>query len=165
MALVIREMQPSDWAPVSFIYGQGIAGGNATFETAVPTWDRWDSSHRLEGRLVACEDDTIVGWAALSPVSARAVYAGVAEVSVYVATEYQDRGIGKLLLESLIEAAEGAGVWTLQASIFPENEASLRMHRRGGFRQVGYRERLARLKNAWRDVILLEKRSVRIGIG
>lgn len=163
MSFVTRKMQPTDWAAVSDIYGQGITTGNATFETDVPAWEKWDATHHPEARLVACEHGVIVGWAALSPVSARAVYAGVAEVSVYVSVQRQNQGIGRMLLKTLVEASEEAGVWTLQASIFPENELSLSVHKKCGFRQVGYRERLAKLKGSWRDVILLERRSSRVG--
>lgn len=164
MELIIRNLSPSDWEAVRAIYRQGIASGHATFETVSPDWDRWNRSHRTDVRLVACDAERVMGWAALSPVSARQVYDGVAEVSVYVADEGQNKGVGRLLLEHLIEAAERAGVWTLQAMVFPENEASLRLHQQCGFRLVGYRERLARLKGVWRDVMLMERRSARVGM-
>ena len=141
------------------IYEQGIAGGNATFETEAPSWDDWDRTH-LEGhRLVALQDDKVVGWAALSPVSERCVYAGVAENSVYVADEAQGRGVGRGLLEELIAGAERDGIWTIQTGIFPENEASIELHKRCGFRVVGTRERLGQHHGVWRDVVFMERRS------
>ena len=141
------------------IYEQGIAGGQATFETEPPSWDDWDRTH-LEGhRLVALQDGELVGWAALSPVSERCVYAGVAENSVYVADSAQGRGVGKALLEELIARAERNGIWTIQTGIFPENEASLALHERCGFRVVGARERLGQHHGVWRDVVLMERRS------
>lgn len=159
------------------IYRQGIATGNATFETDVPEWEKWDSSHRKDCRLVALErfgEDsselvvpleklTVLGWAALSPVSIRRVYAGVAEVSVYVSTAARGRGVGKALLQALVEESEGNGIWTLQAGIFPENTASISLHTSCGFRQVGIRRRIGKLGDAWRDVVLLERRSSRVG--
>jgi L-amino acid N-acyltransferase YncA len=155
----VRELRHKDWPAVKAIYEQGIAGGNATFETEAPSWDDWDRTH-LEGhRLVALQDDKVVGWAALSPVSERCVYAGVAENSVYVADEAQGRGVGRALLEELIERAEREGIWTIQTGIFPENEASLELHKRCGFRVVGTRERLGQHHGVWRDVVFMERRS------
>src|SRR4029453_11724679 len=136
---------------------------NATFETDVPEWDVWDSAHLSVCRLVAREDGAAVGWAALSRVSARAVYAGVAEVSVYVASSKQGKGIGSALLRRLIVEAESEGIWTLQAGIFPENIASIKLHEHVGFRDGGRRERIGKLKNVWRDVVLLERRSKVVG--
>ena len=141
------------------IYEQGIAGGQATFETEAPSWEDWDRSH-LEGhRLVALQDGEVVGWAALASVSERCVYAGVAEDSVYVADSAQGRGVGRALLEELIKRAEEDGIWTIQTGIFPENEASLALHERCGFRVVGTRERLGQHGGVWRDVVLMERRS------
>ena len=141
------------------IYEQGIAGGQATFETEAPSWEDWDRTH-LEGhRMVALGDGEVVGWAALSPVSERCVYAGVAENSVYVAESARGRGVGKALLEELIARAERAGIWTIQTGIFPENEPSLALHERCGFRVVGVRERLGQHRGVWRDVVLMERRS------
>ena len=141
------------------IYEQGIAGGNATFETEAPSWDDWDRTH-LEGhRLVALQDEKVVGWAALSPVSERCVYAGVAENSVYVADEAQGRGVGRALLEELIAGAGRDGIWTIQTGIFPENEASIELHQRCGFRVVGTRERIGQHHGVWRDVVFMERRS------
>ena len=141
------------------IYEQGIAGGNATFETEAPSWEDWDKTH-LEGhRLVALQGGDVVGWAALAPVSERCVYAGVAENSVYVADDAQGRGVGRALLEALITSAERDGIWTIQTGIFPENEASIELHKRCGFRVVGVRERLGQHQGVWRDVVFMERRS------
>ncbi|MEZ4414358.1 MAG: N-acetyltransferase family protein [Gemmatimonadota bacterium] len=161
----IRSLEPSDWEAVARIYGEGIAGGNATFEARVPTWPEWDGKHVKTPRLVAVSSSGDVnGWAALSPVSARPVYAGVAEVSVYVANGSQGRGVGRALLDALVTGSEGAGFWTLQAGIFPENVSSLRLHERCGFRVLGVRERVGRQGGVWRDVLLLERRSATVGI-
>jgi len=148
-----------DWPAVRRIYLQGIASGHGTFETKAPGWTKWDAAHRRDVRLVARDGEEVLGWAALSPVSARKVYAGVAEVSVYVAEGARGRGVGRALLEALVRASEGAGLWTLQAGVFPENEASLALHRRCGFRLVGVRERIGCAGGIWRDVCLLERRS------
>jgi L-amino acid N-acyltransferase YncA len=164
MNLVIESMKEGDWEQVREIYQQGIATGNATFETPAPTWEKWNSSHHRAGRLVARSGGEILGWAALSPVSGRCVYAGVAEVSVYVAARHHGMGLGKALLKSLIEASEENGIWTLQAGVFPENQASLILHEKMGFRVVGRRERIGRLNGIWRDVVLLERRSPIVGV-
>jgi phosphinothricin acetyltransferase len=161
-ALQITAMRPGDWKEVRRIYLEGIATGNATFETQAPSWKKWNAGHRREARLVARDGPRILGWAALSPASARAVYSGVAEISVYVGEAARGRGVGRALLEDLIRESEAAGVWTLQAGIFPENEASIALHRRCGFRIVGIRKRLGRLHGVWRDVYLLERRSARL---
>jgi len=160
----IDRMKAADWEEVRSIYQQGISTGNATFETEAPSWDQWDASHLAEGRFVARADARVTGWAALSPVSSRCVYAGVAEVSIYVGLQYAGQGIGRALLEALVAWSEQNGIWTLQAGIFPENEASLVLHRRCGFREVGRRQRLGRIKGVWRDVILLERRSGIVGV-
>jgi len=159
----LRALTPEDWASVRTIYEEGIATGNATFETAAPAWEAWDRGHLAIGRLVAVEGARVVGWAALSPVSSRCVYAGVAEVSVYVSAHARGRGVGWRLLGALVRAAEEAGLWTLQAGIFPENEASVALHRGAGFRIVGRRERLGRMGERWRDVLLMERRSGGVG--
>jgi L-amino acid N-acyltransferase YncA len=161
---LISEMTAADWPQVVKIYEQGIAGGQATFETEAPTWERWDAGHRRDCRLVARAGDRVLGWAALSPVSSRPAYAGVAEVSVYVGADEQGRGIGRALLGALIERSEELGVWTLQAAIFPENQASVTLHERSGFRVVGRRERVARLREVWRDTVILERRSRVAGV-
>ena len=157
-------MTERDWTDVRSIYEAGIATGHATFQTGAPTWEEWDRNHLATCRIVAKNSrDQIVGWAALSPVSSRPVYAGVAEVSVYVAPEARGQGIGGKLLRELIQQSEDDGRWTLQAGIFPENEGSLALHQSCGFRIVGRRERLGQLSGVWRDVILLERRSERVG--
>jgi phosphinothricin acetyltransferase len=154
----------SDWEKVRGIYLEGIAGGNATFETAAPTWEKWDAAHLPFGRLVARAADAVLGWSALSPVSDRCCYAGVAEASLYVGASHRGQGIGKTLLQATIDLAEKNGIWTLQAGIFPENLASLALVRKCGFREVGRRERLGKLHGVWRDVLLLERRSSVAGI-
>lgn len=164
MEYLISEMTAADWPQVVRIYEQGIAGGQATFETEAPTWERWDAGHRRDCRLVARAGDRVLGWAALSPVSSRPAYAGVAEVSVYVGADEQGRGIGRALLRTLVERSEEVGVWTLQAAIFPENQASVTLHERSGFRVVGRRERVARLREVWRDTVILERRSRVAGV-
>jgi phosphinothricin acetyltransferase len=161
--LLIRRLTESDWPAVAAIYAEGITTGNATFDADVPSWDAWDASHLPEQRLVAEDGGRVLGWAALSGVSDRCCYAGVAENSVYVAAEARGRGVGRALLERLVADAEAAGIWTIQAGIFPENEASVALHRRCGFRVVGVRERLGQLDGVWRDVLLLERRSEVVG--
>jgi phosphinothricin acetyltransferase len=162
----VDAMSSDDWPAVRDIYEAGIATGEATFQTEAPPWDAWDAAHLETCRLVAREEDgTLIGWAALGRVSARPVYVGVAEVSVYVAAGARGRGVGRRLLTALIEAAERDGRWTLQASIFPENEASVRIHEQCGFRVVGRRERIARQYGRWRDTLLLERRSSVVGLG
>lgn len=161
----IRTLQLTDWPAVKTIYEQGIATGNATFESRAPGWEAWDAAHRPDCRFAA-EDETgqVCGWAALTPVSGRCVYAGVAEVSVYVAEACRGMGIGRLLLSALVEASEQVGLWTLQAGIFPENTGSLILHERAGFRMVGRRERIGQMHGQWRDTVLLERRSTAVGI-
>ena len=156
--VIIQAMQPSHWERVQEIYLEGIATGHATFETEAPSWERWNDSHLPAPRLIGLSDSEVVGWAALSRVSPRDVYRGVAEVSVYIARAAHGKGIGRRLLEELIEASERAGIWTLQASVFPENVASIRIHLGCGFREVGRRERIGRLNGVWRDTVLLERR-------
>lgn len=157
-------MLPQDWPQVRKIYLEGIAAGNATFETDAPSWEKWDNSHLQDCRRVASSRGEVLGWAALSPVSSRRVYAGVTEVSVYVASAAQGQGVGRALLSSLIQSAEAAGIWTLQAGIFPENLASLRLHKSLGFREVGQREKIGKMGDRWRDVMLLERRSKVSGV-
>ena len=155
----IEAMSEGDWPEVRRIYIEGLETGDASFETEAPTWERWNTGHRPDCRLVARDGEGILGWAALSPISSRRVYAGVAEVSIYIAAAARGRGVGKALLDALITESERAGVWTLQASIFPENEASVRLHKQSGFREVGRREAIAQRSGIWRDTILLERRS------
>jgi phosphinothricin acetyltransferase len=162
-------MTEADWPRVEAIFAAGIAGGEATFETATPAWEQFDAAKVRDPRLVAVDDSgAVVGWAAASPVSARAVYRGVIEHSVYIDPVQQGRGIGRLVLAAFVDAAEAAGYWTIQSSIFPENTASLSLHRRAGFRVVGTRERIARSElgphaGQWRDTVMVERRSTRNG--
>jgi L-amino acid N-acyltransferase YncA len=155
----IRPLVAPDWPAVEGIYAQGIATGLATFETAPPSWHEFDRTRLAEHRFVATEDGEIVGWVAVSPTSGRECYAGVVEHSVYVAERARGRGVGRILLEALLASTDAAGIWTIQTSIFPENETSLALHRRLGFRVVGRRERIARLRGEWRDTLLLERRA------
>jgi phosphinothricin acetyltransferase len=163
MDLAIRDMESADWPAVSEIYREGIDTAQATFETAVPAYEEWDQAHLARPRVVAIEGRVVLGWAALSPVSRRAVYAGVAEVSVYVGTVFRSRGVGQTLLRVLVDKSEEAGIWTLQAGIFTVNRASRLLHRRSGFREVGIRERIGQLHGVWHDVVLMERRSARVG--
>jgi phosphinothricin acetyltransferase len=163
MNVEIVHLTQEHWAAVQEIYRAGIASGNATFETEVPEWEQWDAKHLQFARLVILVDAEVKGWAALSPVSTRRVYRGVAENSVYVAPDAQGLGLGRLLLNRLINESEMNGVWTLQNSIFPENVASLNLHRSFGFREVGRRERIAQLDGVWRDTIFMERRSTVAG--
>ncbi len=162
-AVRIRNLVQEDWTFVRSIYLAGIATGQATFETTAPTWEDWDQGHLPVPRLVAVAGEAVVGWAALSSVSKRSAYAGVAEVSVYVAPASQGQGTGHTLLEALVRESERQGVWTLQANIFPENIRSISLHKSCGFREVGTRERIARLNGVWRDTVLLERRSKQAG--
>lgn len=151
-------MTEEDWVAVAEIYAEGIATRLATFETGTPTWAEFDAGRLPDHRLVAVDEGRIVGWAALSPTSGRACYAGVVEHSVYVSSEVRGRGVGRALMDALIRSATDAGLWTIQTSVFPENEASLTLHESAGFRVVGRRERIAQLDGVWRDTILLERR-------
>lgn len=160
--MTIRELRPDDWPAVRAIYEEGIRGGNATFETETPSWERWDAAHP-ELRLVAEGDGSVVAWAAISPASARPCYRGVGDVSVYVAGEARGSGLGRELLDRLVERSEAAGYWTLNAGVFPENEASIRLHTACGFRAVGVRERVGESGGVWRNVLLLERRSTLVG--
>jgi phosphinothricin acetyltransferase len=155
----IVPLLPAHWEAVARIYGEGIATGDATFETDVPLWEAWDDAHLRDLRLVTLTGAEVAGWAALSPVSGRCVYAGVAESSVYVAESMRGQGVGRALMTELIRRAEAAGIWTIQTGIFPENIGSLALHERVGFRVVGTRERLGKHHGVWRDVLFLERRS------
>jgi L-amino acid N-acyltransferase YncA len=159
--ITIELLRLEHWEAVAKIYADGIATGHATFESSVPSWEAWDAAHIADLRVVAVKNEVVVGWAALSAVSSRCVYEGVGEGSVYVAQEARGRGVGRMLLEALVVRAEEEGIWTIQTSIFPENEASLALHLGAGFRVVGTRERIGRLNGAWRDTVLLERRSTR----
>jgi len=157
--VTIAPLDARHWEAVRTVFQDGIEAGFATFEVSPPDWAGWDAAHRPDCRLVALDGETVIGWAALSPVSARAAYAGVAEVSIYVARGHRGRGVGRLLFDALIAASEAAGIWTLQAVVFPQNAASLVLHERMGFRVVGRRERIARSRGTWQDTLLLERRS------
>ncbi len=161
----IREMQPSDGEKVIEIFQEGIDGGNATFEQNVPTWEAWDNKFfKICRYVLEDENENIVGWAALQPISNRDCFKGVAEVSIYLKNEFQGKGLGKMLLRKLILDSEEHEFWTLQSGIFPENEASINVHLNLGFRKVGTRERVGQMNGVWRDVILLERRSAVVGI-
>lgn len=157
-------MRPQHWNDVRQIYLEGILTGNATFSKEAPTWEDWNNSHLKECRFVAVLGDRVVGWVALSPTSSRCVYAGVAEISIYVGMNSTGHGLGSLLLQKLIETSEQHGIWSIQAGIFPENIPSLKLHKKFGFREVGRRERLGKMDGVWRDVLLLERRSSTVGI-
>jgi L-amino acid N-acyltransferase YncA len=158
----IRLMRADDWPAVERIYAEGIRTGDATFETRPPSWEEFDRTRLPDHRLVAVEDGTVVGWAALTPTSSRDCYAGVVENSVYVADSARGRGVGRTLMQALIAGAEAAGIWTIQTSVFPQNEPTLALHRALGFRVVGRRKRIAKLGGRWRDTILLERRSANV---
>jgi len=169
MEYIIEPMKPEDWEQVQAVYLEGIATGHATFEAEVPGWEKWDSSHLAEPRLVVRVRGSVAGWAALSRVSARRVYAGVTEVSIYVGSPFRGQGIGDALLAALINASEKAGIWTMQAGIFPENLSSIELHKKHGFRVLGIREKVGKmtfgeLQGKWRDVVLMERRSKVAGI-
>jgi L-amino acid N-acyltransferase YncA len=162
MDFKIEKMKPEDWEQVSKIYMEGIKTGNATFETDVPSWESWVSKHLSCCNIVARMGDKILGWAAISPTSSRAVYSGVVEVSVYVNEEFKRTGVGLALLKELIKLSENNGIWTLQAGIFPENKASIHLHKKCGFRIVGIREKIGKMDDIWRDVVLMERRSEKV---
>ena len=159
-----RKMKASDWEAVSKIYTEGIATGFATFETNTPTYETWDAAHMSTCRIVAIEDEKILGWAALSPVSSRCVYGGIGEVSVYVGSNARGKGVGKLLMQTLIQESEAEGLWTIQSGIFPENKGSIELHKKVGFRYIGKRERVGKLDGVWKDNLLFERRSETVGI-
>jgi phosphinothricin acetyltransferase len=161
---MIRDMTAADARDVLAIYAYGLSTRNATFETRTPSWGEWDSGHHAFCRLVCQRDERVVGWVALSPVSQRACYRGVAEISIYVAEGFSGQGIGSRMLRAAIEASEQRGIWTLFASVFPENAATVHLHLRNGFRRLGVRERIAQLDGVWRDTVILERRSARVGI-
>lgn len=163
-AVTIKPMQQEHWEQVKQIYESGIATGIATFETTAPSWEKWNDGHLTFARLVAVDNNEVVGWAALSPVSSRCVYGGVAEVSVYVADKHKGKGIGKLLLQKLIKESESNGIWTLQAGIFTGNAASVKLHEKVGFRVIGHREKIGKLNDIWKDNYILERRSKIVGI-
>ena len=160
----IVKIKGEHYKDISAIYLEGIATGNATFQTEAPGWQNWNKSHFPHSRLAAFTNNEMAGWAALSPVSSRCVYAGVAEVSIYVASKYRGKGIGKILLSQLIKESEENGLWTLQSGIFPENIGSIKIHEDCGFRQIGYREKIGNMNGTWRDNIIMERRNKTVGI-
>lgn len=164
MDIAIEAMQTQDWPAVRAIYLEGIATKNATFETDAPEWEKWDSAHLKSCRLVARLNGHVIGWAALSPVSSRCVYAGVAEESIYISEAARGQGVGRKLLTALIEESEKAGLWTIQTGIFPENTVSIHLHERCGFRVLGVREKVGQMDGIWRDVVLMERRSRVVGV-
>ncbi|PWT77061.1 MAG: N-acetyltransferase [Bacteroidetes bacterium] len=162
--MTIGPVTEEHWPSIRKIYEDGILTGHATFQISAPDWKEWDLSHLKKPRLVAKEQEQIIGWAALTPVSGRCVYAGVAEVSIYIAQHARGKGVGKYLLQALIDESEKSNLWTLQAGIFRENLASLAIHQHCGFRIVGFREKIGKMNNQWRDTLLLERRSDKIGM-
>lgn len=160
----IEQMTDRAWSDVVRIYESGIATNNATFQTKAPDWDSWDNAHRKDCRLIAKVDDEIIGWVALSNVSSRCVYSGVAEVSIYVDSTFRRKGVGDKLMGALIQESESNGIWTLQAGIFPENIGSLKLHHKHGFRTIGLKERIGKMSDTWRDVAILERRSKVVGV-
>jgi len=164
MDITFRVMTATDWTSVAEIYKQGIETGNATFQQAIPTWEDWNNGHVSSCRIVVEVDNEVAGWAALSAVSSRPVYAGVAEVSVYVGSKYRGLQLGTKLLDKMITESESQGFWTLQAGIFPENKASIAIHKKSGFREIGYREKVAKMNTIWRNTVLMERRSTVAGI-
>jgi len=169
MKYATDSMTPEDWEQVRSIYLEGIGTGNSTFEADAPDWDKWDSAHLSEPRLVIRAGDSVLAWAALSPASSRCVYSGVAELSLYVAPGHRGKGIGSALLGALIDSSEKAGIWTLQCGIFPENASSIGLVKKHGFREIGRREKVGKMTHGhlvgkWRDVILMERRSAVTGI-
>jgi len=166
MEVHVRSLVPEDWPDVARIYREGIDTGDATFETDVPDWSTWESGRHPTARIVAVADERILGFATVSPVSKRLVYGGVAEVMVYVASGARGMGVGRRLMDALVQVTEEAGIWSLQASIFPENEASVAVHEAVGFRIIGTRERIARTQDGrWRDTVIMERRSQVVGTG
>ena len=159
----IVQFDKSLFDQVQRIYGEGIATGIATFETSIPDWDSWDSAHLNIGRLATMNGDNMLGWASLSGVTNRCVHQGVAEISIYVAAESRGKGVGKLLLQKLIDVSEENKIWTLQAGIFRENTASQILHKKCGFREIGYREKIGQLNGVWKDNVLMERRSIVVG--
>ena len=164
MDLPIDAMRADDWQAVRRIYQEGLATGNASFETEAPSWDAWNAKYQAHSRLVAREGGRVVAWAALAPVSPRACYAGVAEVSLYVTNDCRGRGVGRKLMDALIAESEQNGIWTLYGSTFPENVASLRLQEACGFRYIGRRERIAKRDGVWRDTVMTERRSKVVGV-
>ena len=162
---MIEPLLPEHWGAVKTIYENGIAPGDATFQTTAPaTWEQWDKGHLSHSRFVAIENDKVIGWAALSPTSARECYNGVCELSIYIDGNYRGKGIGSLLMDAVVRSSEAAGVWCLYSSTFPENKASISLQKKFGFREIGYREKIAQQNDVWRDTVSLERRSKVVGM-
>ena len=165
MEFTIEAMKPEDWAQVAIVYREGIQTKIATFQAEVPSWEQWDKSHCADCRLVAKVGETVLGWAALTPISSRCVYAGVADVSIYVGQHYKRQGVGHALLMELIRQSETEGFWSLESGIIEENTGSQALHAKCGFRQIGFREKLGKMDNGkWHNVVLMERRSQTVGI-
>ena len=164
VSMKVIEISAENYPEVARIYGEGLQTGTATFETVIPDWEKWNGGHLSFGRILAVEENKSLGWAALSPVSSRCVYGGVAEVSVYVSDSARGKGVGEFLLKRLIEISEGNNIWTLQSGIFRDNIASHKLHLKCGFREIGFKERIGQLKGVWKDNVLLERRSKIVGI-
>lgn len=162
--ITIEKLLPVHWPGVSQIYIEGIQTGNATFEMTAPEWQQWDSGHLQHSRIIAAVENAVAGWAALSPVSERCVYAGVAEVSIYIGEKFRGQHIGDLLLKALIPSSEDNNIWTLQSGIFPENNVSVHLHEKNGFRIIGRREKIGKMNGIWRDTLMLERRSNKAGL-
>lgn len=162
--IIINEMIPSDWGQVKEIFMEGILTANATFRTEAPTWDEWDKGHLKNCRFVAKQNGEVVGWVALTPISSMLAFSGVVEVSIYISASAAGMGVGSRLLQQVIDSSEQNKIWTIQAMIFPENIASINLHRKFGFEEVGTRKQMGRLNGVWRDVVLLERRSNKVGV-
>ncbi len=163
-SMILIEISAENYPEVARIYGDGLKTGIATFETTIPSWEKWDGGHLSFGRIMATEENNYLGWAALSPVSSRCVYGGVAEVSVYISEKARGKGVGEILLKKLIEISEANNIWTLQSGIFRDNMASHKLHIKCGFREIGYKEKVGQLRGVWKDNVLLERRSKIVGI-
>ncbi len=163
-SMIVIEISEENYPEVARIYDEGLKTGTATFETTIPTWEKWDTGHLSFGRIMAVDENNYLGWAALSPVSSRCVYGGVAEVSVYISESARGKGVGEFLLKNLIEISEANNIWTLQSGIFRDNMASHKLHIKCGFREIGFKERVGQLKGIWKDNVLLERRSKIVGI-
>jgi L-amino acid N-acyltransferase YncA len=162
-SLIIRPMTGTDATQVLKIYEMGIKTGNATFETRVPSWKKWNDGHLGHSRFVSETNKIVTGWVALSPVSKREAYRGVAEISIYIHKDFTGKGIGSALMERVINSSEDNGIWTLVAIVFPENEPSVRLHQKYGFREIGYREKISKIRGVWRNTVMFERRSRKTG--
>ena len=164
MSIFFRPMKSGDWIAVADIFKQGMETNNATFDKVIPTWEEWDKAHITSCRIIAEKENEVIAWAALLPVSPRVCFSGVAELSIYVDSKHRGLNVGSMLLKQLILESEKEGFWTLHAGIFPENIASIKLHKSLNFREIGYREKIGKMNNVWRDIVLLERRSKTVGI-